>query len=268
MLRAATGLGGGIGHEGDTCGALTGGVLSLGQFHRGNDDERLWRDCIEYYRRFNRRFGSSKCRNITGVRFKDGYDIRRFFLKGIRCLSVVYTSIELVFEIMQRPAEKKALKGTRRITPPFHTERFHCASVVLSSIKSGLESSLSSISTMTRGFSGGIGFQGDVCGALMGGVLALGMAHGTELQRRQPTRLFRAGLAAMKEGSAVFENEHLHPSFRASSRVSRLYRKFVLQFGSADCAHILDRAHASKNSAFCAHIAESIAESASALINV
>jgi C_GCAxxG_C_C family probable redox protein len=268
ILRAATGLGGGIGHEGDTCGALTGGILSLGLYHRDNDDERLWPDCIEYYQRFNRRFGSSKCRNITGVRFKDGYDIRRFFLKGIRCLSVVYTSIESVFDMMQKPAERRPLKVTYRIKPPFNTERFQCASAVLSRIKPRLESDLGSISTMARGFSGGIGFQGDVCGALMGGVLALGIAYGTQLQRRHPTKLFRAGLVAMKEGSAVFENEHLHPSFRASSRVGTFYRQFVRQFGSADCAHILDKTHVPKNRAFCEHIAQSTAESASALINV
>jgi len=50
------------------------------------------------YHRFRRRFGSSKCRDIIGVRFKEGYDIRRFFLKGMRCLTVVYTSIASVFD--------------------------------------------------------------------------------------------------------------------------------------------------------------------------
>ena len=101
ILKAATGLGGGIGHEGDTCGALTGGVLSLGLYHQDNDCNRLWPDCIEYYRKFNTRFGSSKCRDITGIKFKEGYDIRRFLLKGMKCLRLVYTSIESIVDIVE-----------------------------------------------------------------------------------------------------------------------------------------------------------------------
>jgi C_GCAxxG_C_C family probable redox protein len=202
------------------------------------------------------------------VRFKEGYDIRRFFLKGIRCLRVVYTSIESVFDIMQIPARRLPLKGIYRIKPPFGTEQFQCASAVLSRIEPSLEVDLGAIPNMTRGFSGGIGFQGDVCGALMGGVLALGMAYGTELQMRHPTKVFRAGLVAMKEGSRVFQNEHLHPSFRASLRVGRLYRRFVSQFGSADCTDIIGRTHGTKNRDFCEQIAHSTAQSALDLIDV
>jgi C_GCAxxG_C_C family probable redox protein len=168
---------------------------------------------------------------------------------------------------MQVPAGKLPLKGTYRIKPPFGTEQFRCAGAVLAQIEPRLELDLGSIPNMTQGFSGGIGFQGDVCGALMGGVLTLGIAHGTELQRRQPTKLFRAGVVAMKEGSRVFQNEHLHPSFKTSLRVGWLYRKFVSQFGSADCADILVR-HQLKNRDFCEQIARTTAQLVSSLIDV
>jgi len=268
ILRAATGLGGGIGHEGDTCGALTGGVLSLGLYNQDDDSDRLFRDCVEYYRRFVRRFGSSKCRDITGVRFKEGYDIRRFFLKGIRCMRVVYTSIESVFDIMQIPAGRLSSKGTYRIRPPFGTEQFDCANAVLSRIESRLDLNLGSILRVSQGFSGGIGFQGDVCGALMGGVLALGIAYGTELQMTQPTKLFRTGLVAMKEGGKVFQNEHLHPSFRTSLHVGKLYGKFVSEFGSADCIDILGKVSRPKNRDYCEKIAQSTAQLALDFIDV
>ncbi|MCK4390455.1 MAG: C-GCAxxG-C-C family protein [Desulfobacterales bacterium] len=260
ILKAATGLGGGIGHEGDTCGALTGGVLSLGLYNQDHDYHRLCGDCIDFYRRFTRRFRTSKCREITGVRFKEGYDIRRFFLKGIRCLKVVYTSIESVFDIIQRPDSALPPKGPYRITPPFGTDEFHCASAVLSRIESQLKLNLDSISRMTQGFSGGIAFQGDICGALMGGVLALGTVYGTELQRTQPAMVFRAGFAAMKEGSRVFQNEDLHPSFKTSLRVGKLYRKFVSRFGSADCTDILGKACRPKNRDLCEEIAQTTSQ--------
>ena len=232
----------------------------MGLYSRDHDYERLCLDCIEYYHRFNRRFGSSKCRDITGVKFKEGYDIRRFFLKGIRCLRVVYTSIESVFEITQRPYGKLPSKHTYRIRPPFGMGKFHCAGAVLSRIEPRLNLDLGFVSKITQGFSAGIAFQGDICGALMGGVSALGIVYGTELQRPQPIRYLRAGLVAMKEGSKVFQNEHLHPSFKTSLRVGRLYRKFVSRFGSADCAGVLGKANGSTRRGFCEEIARDTAE--------
>jgi C_GCAxxG_C_C family probable redox protein len=268
ILRAATGLGGGIGHEGDTCGALTGGVLSLGLYHRDSEYDRLYLDCSEFYHRFRRRFGSSKCRDIIGVRFKEGYDIRRFFLKGMRCLTVVYTSIASVFDIIERGDRRLCAKGVCLIRPPLDMQSFPCASVALSRIESQLNSNLGSISKIARGFSGGIAFQGDICGAFMGAVLALGAVYGTELRRTRHSRLLRAGLVAMKEGGRVFQDEHLHPSFKTSLRVAVLYKKFLSQFGTADCVDILSKAPPSKNKDFCEEIAQHTAQLALDLIDV
>jgi C_GCAxxG_C_C family probable redox protein len=202
------------------------------------------------------------------VRFKVGYDVRRFFLKGIRCLTVVYTSIESVFDIIQRGDRRLASKGMYQIRPPFHMQSFPCASVVLSKIGSHLNADLGSILKITRGFSGGIAFQGDICGAFMGAVLALGTVYGTELRRKQHSRLFRAGLVAMKEGSRAFQKEHLHPSFKTSLRVGMLYKKFVSKFGSADCIDILGRVSPSKDRGFCEEIAKNTAQLALNFIDV
>ena len=260
IIRAATGLGGGVGHEGDTCGALTGGILSLGLYHRNNECDQLYPDCIEYYNRFKRRFGSSKCRDILNVRFKVGYDIRHLFVKGIRCLKVVYTSIESVFDIIQKCDRKLTSENIYQIRPPFDKQRFLCADLVLSRIESKLHSNIGSILEMTRGFSGGIALQGDICGALMGGVLALGTVFGTELREKQHFRLFRAGVVAMKEGCRVFQNENLHPSFKTSLHAGTLYNKFLSQFGSVDCINILGRVSRSQNRNFCEKIADSTAK--------
>jgi len=259
ILRAAAGLGGGIGHEGDTCGALTGGILSLGLYHRDHACDCLCSHCMEYYHRFKRRFGSSKCRDITGVSFKAGYDIRRFFLKGMKCLTVVYTSIESVFDIVQKGAIRLPSEGRYQRRPPFHRQ-FPCADVVLKRMESRLNVDLSSIKEISRGFSGGIALQGDICGALMGAVLALGVLYGRDLRERHHSQLFRAGLVAMKEGSRVFHQEDLHPSFRASLRVGKLYERFVSEFGSADCLHILGKVSPSTQRDFCENVAQRTAQ--------
>ncbi len=240
--------------------------MALGLYDRDDDYDRLCRSCVAYYRGFVRRFGSSKCRDITGVKFKEGYDVRRFFVKGIKCLKVVYTSIESVFDMMGTPTGRLASKHIYRIQPPFRTDQFQCAGAVLSRIERRLDPGLSLLLKATRGFTGGIGFQGDVCGALMGGVLALGVAYGSELERTHPATLFKAGLMAMKEGGRVFDDEHLHPSFRTSLRVGRLYRKFVSQFGSANCTAILGQARRQKNRDFCDQVAEGCAQLALSMI--
>jgi len=205
--------------------------------------------------------------DIIGVKFNQGYDIRRFFFKGVKCLKVVFNSIESVFDIMQKPDGGLPAGDRYQIRPPFDTGRFHCAGAVLSRIEPQLNLNLASILKNSRGFSGGIAFQGDICGALIGGVLALGIIYGTELQSTKPVRFLRAGLVAMQQGSRVFQHEDLHPSFRASLRVSRLYRGFVSQFGSTNCTEILGKANNSKNSHFCEEIAQSTSDLTLDLIN-
>ncbi len=102
----------------------------------------------------------------------------------------------------------------------------------------------------------------------MGGVLALGIVYGTELERIQPARLLKAGFVAMKEGSGVFQHEDLHPSFRTSLRVSKLYRQFVSRFGSVDCADIIANGGWPKKRGLCEEIAKSTAELALELVDV
>ena len=241
--------------------------MSLGLFYQDDDYHRLYRDCAEYYRRFKIRSGSTKCMDIIGVKLNQGYDIRRFFLKGIRCLKVVFNSIESVFDIIQAPDGGLSSGDRHQIKPPFDTGRFHCAGAVLSRIEPQLNLNLASLLKISRGFSGGIAFQGDICGALMGGVLALGIIYGTELQSTKPVRFLRTGLVAMQQGSRVFQHEDLHPSFRAGLRVSKLYRGFVSQFGSTNCTEILGKANKSKNSHFCEEIAQSTSDLTLDLIN-
>jgi C_GCAxxG_C_C family probable redox protein len=192
-------------------------------------NEDIYGDCKKYYLDFNNRFGTSKCRYITGVRFKEGYDIRRFFIKGLICLKVVYTSIASVFNIIQSPKKNSV----------FTEKGFDCAKAVLLKVNSETGIDMSPLFKITPGLSGGLAGCGDICGALVGGALAFGMVYGKEIDKRRPFTLIKAGLVALKEGSAIFEKEGLHPCFTTSFRVSHLYRAFINKFGSADCRDIL-----------------------------
>ncbi len=199
-----------------------------------NGNKDIYSDCERYYLEFINRFGTSKCRYITGVRFKEGHDIRRFFMKGIICLKVVYTSVASVFNIIQSPKK----------TSNFTGKRFDCANAVLLEIgfKTGID--MSPLLKITPGLSLGLAGRGDICSALVGGALALGMVYGKEIDKRRPFTLIKAGLVALKEGNAIFQKEDLHPSFTTSFRVSHLYRAFVNKFGSANCRDILPKGQA------------------------
>jgi len=67
--RIATGLGGGLGATGGTCGALTGGVLAIGLIAASDDaiarKKTIYPLAADLQDRFRERFGSSDCRDLT-----------------------------------------------------------------------------------------------------------------------------------------------------------------------------------------------------------
>jgi C_GCAxxG_C_C family probable redox protein len=71
-LRVATAFGGGMGHRGDTCGAVTGAFMVIGQKHgrlRADDEET--RDVAyalvnRFVEEFQARHGSIVCRDLLG----------------------------------------------------------------------------------------------------------------------------------------------------------------------------------------------------------
>ncbi len=72
-LRMATGFGGGMGHTGSTCGALTGAVLALGLAFGMKDTadqpakERTYALVAEAVQRFRERTGAIACPDLLGL---------------------------------------------------------------------------------------------------------------------------------------------------------------------------------------------------------
>jgi len=71
-LKVATGLGGGMGGRGETCGAVTGGILALGlRFGRGGQQDRsvaevAYQKTQSLMAAFERAHGSCSCRTLLG----------------------------------------------------------------------------------------------------------------------------------------------------------------------------------------------------------
>jgi C_GCAxxG_C_C family probable redox protein len=114
-LRIASSFGAGMARMGDTCGAVTGGMMVLGlKYGRAvaNDDEakeKNYRLVHEFVDRFNKRFEHSICRDLLGFdpgspeasqRFKDDPELER------RCAGFVREAAEIIEEITARESEQ------------------------------------------------------------------------------------------------------------------------------------------------------------------
>ncbi len=107
-LKIACGLGAGIARRGETCGAVTGGILVLGLRHgRGAHEdrsatERTYQETQQFMAQFEQRHASCDCRVLL-----QGCDLRtpegqRFFkendLLHKTCVKCVQTAMDLLHE--------------------------------------------------------------------------------------------------------------------------------------------------------------------------
>jgi C_GCAxxG_C_C family probable redox protein len=107
--RIATGFGGGVARNGDICGALAGGIIAI-SLALGRDKPDQSRDpCYDaanrFYNEFVKAFGSSKCRELTGLDLKKP-ERRETYQNRIRvepCNSIVAWSAKRAYEIIQKP---------------------------------------------------------------------------------------------------------------------------------------------------------------------
>lgn len=85
-FKAASALAGGIARMGETCGALTGGILAVGlAYGREKLEDTAYSQAyamamelsIDLYRRFEKEFGSTKCWDIQKSLFGRAFDFKK-----------------------------------------------------------------------------------------------------------------------------------------------------------------------------------------------
>ena len=110
-LKVATGLGAGMGRQGEVCGAVTGGILVLGlKYGRGGQQdrsatERTYQKTQELIGRFEQRHGSCLCRVLLGgcdLRTPEGQQqFRDHDLLRKTCVGCVRTVAEIMAELLE-----------------------------------------------------------------------------------------------------------------------------------------------------------------------
>ena len=103
-LKMASGFGGGLGHAGCMCGALTGSVMVLGLL-KGRLDAEQSRDPVyelahDFHDRFENQFGATCCRALNPHPFDSPEHLRN-------CLKLTGGTAKLLMEFLQ----EKALVG-------------------------------------------------------------------------------------------------------------------------------------------------------------
>lgn len=107
-------FGGGLGGNGEVCGALAGGLAVLGlRFSRARQEEKedpkIWSFADELCRRFRdeivQKNGSICCRDIACVDWKDREQAKAFYRseKVKECVRIVGETAMLIGELLERP---------------------------------------------------------------------------------------------------------------------------------------------------------------------
>ncbi len=108
--RIATGFGGGVGHTGDICGAVSGAIMALGiKFGRSSADEKEKRDRLylmveEFLEHVRKELGSIDCFDLIGIKLNavDGMKVYRENKLGKKCHRIIEQVDELARKFLER----------------------------------------------------------------------------------------------------------------------------------------------------------------------
>jgi len=186
FLKAVTGLEGGVVASGSTCGVITGGALGLALAHEkvleANGiaaEEALLSLVGDFVKWFQREYGSTHCRDRAGVNFYTTMGQLRYFLPGDRVGKCLW-HIGTVANHLQ-PLCKKAFPEIELTQNTSSGKPIHCAQAVLENIRvrTGVGEPL--LERLSFIFDGGIGLQGNTCGALVGAILGINLILGMDI---------------------------------------------------------------------------------------
>lgn len=105
--KIASAFGGGIGGRGSLCGALTGGVIAIGQKYgtnkpTGKEREKAYFLALKFYDRFQKEFGSVFCRDLVGYDLTDSQERKKardddVFLH--KCVHFVEKAVDILTDL-------------------------------------------------------------------------------------------------------------------------------------------------------------------------
>jgi C_GCAxxG_C_C family probable redox protein len=247
LLRSVVGFSSGISTMGDTCGVVNGGVAVLGKKFSDLPSERLYLLCAEYFRRLEERVATPNCGVVHGGKHLAS-DFRRAILTGktMKCVEVLAHGARVLEEMDDlarrddfsfcEPERADCVGASCRC---FERECFHCCQNVISGVAESLDIAVEHIFNPSRGFIGGIGFNGTVCGAVSGGVLCLGLESGVDLGGSGYSDAMGIVFHGLLKSGKIFQDEKRFRPAKLFERCKNVYQTVEREFGHAHCRDIL-----------------------------
>jgi C_GCAxxG_C_C family probable redox protein len=247
LLRSVVGFSSGISTMGDTCGVANGGVAVLGKKYSDLPSDRLYLLCAEYFRRLESSVGTPNCGIVHGGKHL-ARNFRRAILTGktMKCVEVLAHGARVLKELdglagnrdfsFAEPQRAECIGAACR---HLEAECFHCSRTVISGIAERLEISVEPILDPAKGFIGGIGFNGSVCGAISGGVLCLGLRSGVDLSSSGYSDAVGIVFHGLLKSDKIFEDERRFRPAKLFDACKQVYQTVERKFGGAHCQEIL-----------------------------
>ncbi|MGV7223290.1 MAG: C-GCAxxG-C-C family protein [Nitrospinales bacterium] len=186
ILKAFTGLEGGVVASGSTCGVVSGGAMGLAISHydeiinNGLPAQIGVLSLIEdYVNWFDNKYHTTYCRERTGTNFYSGMGQLRYFLPGdkvAKCMWHIRGSLRHLNSTFQNELPKNISFSDKGDKP------FHCAKQVLTGIKEQTGITNERLENLSFVFDGGVGLQGGVCGALAGAIMGINILVGMDIR--------------------------------------------------------------------------------------
>ena len=197
LLKSFTGLEGGVVASGSTCGVVSGGAIGLALSHYEEIMEKgmpaqagLLALIGEYVKWFEENFGTSFCKERSGVDFYTTMGQLRYFIPGdkvSKCLWHIRGATRHLYSFRQKELPIMEMQSGENQDKPIH-----CAQQVLKGIKekTGIGDDL--LEQLSFVFDGGIGLQGGACGALAGAIMGVNLLIGMNVRDMKYSEVLKA----------------------------------------------------------------------------
>ena len=105
--KIASAFGGGIGGTGSLCGALTGGVIAIGQKYGSNKPipegrGKAYSLALKFYKRFQEKHGSVLCRDLVGYDLTDPRERKKAWDSNVfisNCVHFVENAVDILIDL-------------------------------------------------------------------------------------------------------------------------------------------------------------------------
>jgi C_GCAxxG_C_C family probable redox protein len=105
--KIASAFGGGIGRRGSLCGALTGGVIAIGQKYGSNEPiiqgrNEAYSVALKFYDSFQKELGSVFCRDLIGYDLSDPKELKKAWDSKVflnKCVHFVEKAVDILIDL-------------------------------------------------------------------------------------------------------------------------------------------------------------------------